>query len=419
MVLPTKELLSTLNPFTVLTPEENHGIISREEKQRREAASPSPSPSSAATLKLEEKCGGGDDNKHEGDNDDDDYEDRLGGCTCILSMSTAKPARHSSSASASSASSTSTASTSIISAPVTRDALEECELASLVSGTTTLEEARLTQDDIENRRGTGFIGIVAAKDSKHYADNNERQERIYENVESQFGTGNSDRILNFLNAATAVRNSSFLSKNKSTAALNGLSNGSSSTFSSKFSEDLLFSDLKSRFIERHFRTILRSQESKDEGKYTKHSSDCGQLWTVNNNNNNNNNVSVNNNNSSSISFKEGFATLLKPLKIITVDRPKPEPKLDLPRLSYLKSGKEKFLKMHEQAKSQALERYRKLCTSFRTNVLPRLHPVQVLIEILFSNLFTLLTSPFVLVAVILLCFLRLAVGIVLRVRSVI
>lgn len=345
-MLPTQELPSTLTPFAVLTPEE-------------EGSGGGAPECDAKSESFDGKTGNLQCDKNNGDDNSSNRNNQFSSDSATVSL-----------------------------APPNNNFLSE-EQRQLICGTKTLGEERISEDDISKGR-TSILSSSDESDcfNKTYGDNNNYIDDSNNNANSD---GRSNKILNLLNA----RNSSFLS-----AAQNSPAN-------IKFSEDELFSDLKSRFIEKHFRTILRSQQA-NKNTGDKNGTTNKRLFAGN--------VLKNElgNNEKNDGSKFGTNTLLKSLKIITVERP--EPQLDLPRISYLKSTKEKFFKMHDQAKSHAAERYRKLCQTLRTRIWPQLHPVQVLIEVILSNLFMICVLPFALCAVMLLCVMRMCVEIVLKIR---
>lgn len=269
-----------------------------------------------------------------------------------------------------------------------------------ICGMTTLAEEHRSEKEIEKRRIEALEEKQATELELNTKDND-----CNNNSAPQVNDGSNNKILNLLNA----KNSSFLSNCSS----------SNSSCNTKFSEDELFLDLKSRFLEKHFRTILRSQESKesrifggggtltaaDKEKRTQQSQDA----TINKSGKDGATKDFTNKSSSN-----ACSTLLKSLRFVTVERP--EPQLDLPRISYFKSTKQKFLKMQDHAKLRVAERYRKLCASLRTTVWPQLYPLQMLVEILLSNIFMLFVAPFVMCAVMLLCVMRFCIGAILKIR---
>lgn len=256
-----------------------------------------------------------------------------------------------------------------------------------VSGTTTLTEQHENEKEIEKRLANEL-------------SNQQNNYNYQQQVTPQLYDGSSNKILNLLNA----KNTNFLSN-------------ASSSKSSKLSEDELFSDLKSRFLEKHFRTILRSQQSKESRIFGGSGNGGGNgnvvgILKSSGKNGATKDFACKDTPSSGISV--GCSTLLKSLRFVTVERP--EPTLDTPRQTYFKSTKQKFMKMHDQAKIRLAERYRKLCASFSTSVWPRLYPFRVVVELLLSNVFMMLVAPFAMCAVLLLCLVRMAVGAVLRIR---
>ncbi|CAL8123845.1 unnamed protein product [Orchesella dallaii] len=232
-----------------------------------------------------------------------------------------------------------------------------------------------TYNGSTNPRNNKLNNFSSSRESEGNNVNNNSQENS-----SNGGVGVGNKILNILNSKN-----NFLT-------------------SYKLSEDEIFSDLKSRFIEKHFRTILRSQGKPDNnngggvggvsGKSdTNANRECAVGVGLSHNNHSNN---------------------PNPLKIITVQRP--EPQLDLPRDTYFKSTRAKLFKMHEQAKARVVERYRKLCATLTTSIWPQLKPLQVFLEVVLSNIAMLIVAPFAICSVMILCLVRLCIGAILKLR---
>lgn len=366
MVLPTKELSSTLTPFTVLTPEDSHGVGQRG-RERAGQFDGNKFKSSTISTVAHKKAANRKYEKHQNQKHNQTLS-RLQSLSPppvipVHAVEVKKPSRQKRSASEAQ-----------VNAVHHRESESERRIQSQVP-----------------------LTVANELDAGRNNSRNNYPESLHENP---------NKILNLLNA----RNKNFLGN---PATNEGHQTG-------LISEDELLSDLKSRFLEKHFRTILRSQQSKESRVFggPSDSSFCNtdtlpaDKFRLNVNDNASYTCKNGQTKDDQTDFKN--STLLKSLKFVTVERP--EPTLDLPQISYFKSTQLKLLKMHEQAKARVADRYRKVCGNIQTKLLPQLYPLQVLAEVIFSNIFVTCVAPFVLCGVLLVCLVRVFVSAILKLR---